>query len=50
MIFTSGCDQQASTCDAKFSHHDFFMGHKYVPNGNPSVIKVVNNQTGGGKK
>lgn len=44
-----GCDQQDTTCDAKFNHHAFFMGHKYVPNGNPSVVKVVSNQSTGKK-
>jgi len=45
-----GCDQRPATCTAKFNHHEFFFGHEFVPVGNPSVVKVVVNQTAGGKK
>jgi len=45
-----GCDGQASTCINKFNNYVQFGGFPLMPVGNPSVLRIVNNSGGVGKK
>ena len=45
-----GCDGQASTCINKFNNYAQFGGFPLMPVGNPSVLRIVNNSGGVGKK
>lgn len=46
----AGCDKVSTTCKIKFDNHVRFGASEFTPNGNPSLVKVVQNETSGGKK
>jgi len=48
--FSVGCDGQYTTCKDKFSNLSNFGGFPFMPLSNPSVLKVSQNVSSGGKK
>jgi uncharacterized phage protein (TIGR02218 family) len=46
----AGCDKLYATCSGKFENAPSFGGAPFVPVGNPSLVKIVQNETEGGKK
>ncbi len=48
--FSVGCDGQYTTCKDKFSNLSNFGGFPFMPLSNPSMLKVSQNVSSGGKK
>lgn len=50
ITFYPGCDQNISTCKAKFNNLANFRGFYYVPTGNPLTNPIQETNVSGGKK
>jgi hypothetical protein len=48
--FSPGCGKTVDDCTTKFDNYIRFGASPFIPVGNPSLVKVVQNTTSGGKK